>query len=399
LSTSAFPALLGTYRAGTTTEPPGILVSGGTLRAPATLSRAQVTSRATAIGADDATLQVFAADTPRFAGSARRLVSEGQRTNEIAAPLSFTTGWTATSGGTGTAPVVTANYGPIAAPDGSFTATRLQLDRGAGTAATDLSGLTRATAASSSRFVWVRTVSGTATVQIGTNSTSAGVQSSVDTTWRRLGVTDTSATHRIMLVGSAGNSQAADLLVWGASSEANTVFPSSLILPPVGSTQSSTRGADLVVVSGASLGIPASGACTILWSGRMGQLATGTAQTIAQLDDGSVATRWVVDNQPTTANIRVFGSSGGSAAIGTATPGTPFRLGVAINGSGRAAGSFNGGAVAAATGGPSSGFTTLRLGVNASGAASMFGETLYFQVLPTTLSDADLVTAVAALPL
>ena len=57
----------------------------GTLPAPLIFTRAQASgARATAIGADDATWSEFAADVPRFSGSARRLVQEGQRTNLLA---------------------------------------------------------------------------------------------------------------------------------------------------------------------------------------------------------------------------------------------------------------------------------------------------------------------------
>jgi hypothetical protein len=57
------------------------------MAAPLTLSRAQPSSaRSTALVADGLTWQEYAADVPRFHGSARRLLIEGQRTNSVPNP-------------------------------------------------------------------------------------------------------------------------------------------------------------------------------------------------------------------------------------------------------------------------------------------------------------------------
>lgn len=396
MSTVAFPALLGIQgEAGVR------LVAAGAVRAPASLMRAQVTSRATAIGPDDVTVQAFAADMPRFAGSARRLVTEGQRTNEIPDPVAFGagSGWSALSGGTGSVPVVTADYGPIAAPDGSFTATRLQLDKGAGTLATDRSGLSRATTATAARYLWARTLSGTATVQVGTSATTAGLQSSVDTTWRRLGVSDATGEHRIMLLGGGtGNSNSADLLIWGASSEGGATFPSTLILPPAGSPQSSTRGAELLSVPLAALGVSGAGACTIFWSGTFSNQTVGYTAILLQIDNGSNTIRWYLDSRAGDGMPRIANSNGGIANLSAHTAGTPFRLGLTLDGAGRGAASMNGGAAVALTGGPASGLTMLRLGSSATGVSNVFAETAMLQALPYAMGDAALAAAVAALP-
>ena len=395
MSTVALPALLGIHGSGGRA-----LVAPGAIHAALTLARPQVNSRATALGPDDATLQIHGADTPRFVGSARRLLVEGQRSNDIADPLAFGagSGWTALTGGTGAAAVVTPGYGGISAPDGSFTATRLQLSIGAGTTTADQSGLTRDTAASAARYVWARTLAGTANVQIGTAATAGASQSTVDTTWRRLGSSGAGGVHRIALVGGSGNSATADILVWGASVEANATFPSSLVLPPAGASQASTRGAELATASLAALGVAGNGACTLLWSGRLPQLATGTPLTILQVDDGTNTVRWQLDNQPTTANIRILGSGAMAVSAGAATAGAPLRIGVAIDGAGRAASSLNGAAAAGTTGGPTAGLTTLRLGANASAGNAMFGETAHLRLLPWALTDAELAAQVAALP-
>ncbi|HEV7267922.1 MAG TPA: hypothetical protein VGN83_23920 [Falsiroseomonas sp.] len=396
MSTSAIPALLGLHGAARRS-----LVAAGALRAPLTLARAQVSSRATALGPDEASVGIFAADTPRFRGAARRLLVEGQRSNEIADPLDFTaaSGWTVLGTGTGSAPVITPAFGGIPAPDGSFTATRLQLDKGAGTLSTDRSGLSRTTTLNAARFLWARTVSGTATVQIGTSSVTPAVQSALDTTWRRFGNVDGGGVHRVMLLGGgSGNSQSADLLVWGASSEAGATFPSSLILPPAGSPQASTRGADLLSAALAALGIGANGACTILWSGLFPQQTIGYTAVILQVDVGSNATRWYLDSRAGDAMPRLVNSAGGLSNLSIPTAGVPFRLGLALDGTGRGAASMNGDAALVQTGGPASGLTTLRLGSSATAASNLFAETTVLQVLPFALGDAALAAAVAALP-
>jgi hypothetical protein len=400
MTTLAIPAILGVHAAASAI-PAGTLIAGGILHAPAVLTRPQPSgARSTGFALDDATVVTFNADTPRFTGSARRLLIEGTRTNDIPQPTNFGagSGWAALTGGTGTAAVITANYPSIAAPDGSFTATRLQLNKGAGTATTDQSGITRTSVTNAARFVWARTLSGTANVQIGTSTTTVGNQSNVDTTWRRLGFSGSGGVHRVNLNGAAGNSASADLLIWGASVEANGAFPTSLILPAPATSAASTRGIELVTAPLASLGVPASGACTILWSGRAQVLGFGTLQTLLQLDDGTNSVRWVADNPASGTSIRIGGAGATTVTMGSGTANTPFRFGLAINGAGRAAGSLNGAAAVASTGGPTAGLTTLRLGIGATNANPTFGDVLYLRVLATVLSDTDLATQVAALP-
>ena len=184
----------------------------------------------------------------------------------------------------------------------------------------------------------------------------------------------------------------------------NAAFASTPILPPVGTPGASTRGADLVSATLASLGIGANGACTILWSGALPQAApSGAPQWIAQVDDGTDLNRFYVRNNGGGAVVtagRALAAAGADAAsAGTMTPGAPFSLGLSIDGSGRLASCMNGGVVQVVSGGPSSGLTTLRLGINASGGDAMFGETREFIVIPYALSDANLAARVAALPL
>lgn len=58
------------------------IVSAGSLLSPFALTRAQVAGvQSSALGADGATLDLYAADVARFTGTAQRLLIEGQRTN------------------------------------------------------------------------------------------------------------------------------------------------------------------------------------------------------------------------------------------------------------------------------------------------------------------------------
>jgi hypothetical protein len=194
-----------------------------------------------------------------------------------------------------------------------------------------------------------------------------------------------------------------DLTVWvGWPQMEQVTFASTPILPPVGTPGVSTRGADIVTASLASLGIPASGACTVLWSGMLPQAPpTGLDQTLLTLSDGTDSNRIRLRNTSGGNSIvggRVTGGSAADAAtVGTMTPGTPFRAGLTHNGAGRAAFNFNGGATQFVTGAPTA-FTNLHLGNNVSGTAPMFGQTAYLRVIPDAVPDETLAALVAAMP-
>jgi hypothetical protein len=179
---------------------------------------------------------------------------------------------------------------------------------------------------------------------------------------------------------------------------------STPILPPVGTPGASTRGADIVTATLASLGIGANGACTILGVAMLPQNApAGTDQVLVQIGDGSDANRFRLRNAAGGATILAGRVTGGvavdAASLGSMTAGTPFRVGVSIDGTGRIASCLDGGAVQVATGGPTSGLTTLWVGNNAASTAPMFGEVGVLTVMPLALADAELQARVAALPL
>lgn len=169
-------------------------------------------------------------------------------------------------------------------------------------------------------------------------------------------------------------------------------------------TGAATRGADLPAASLASLGIPASGACTVLWSGVIPQFAatSGATQSIIQLDDGTGTNRFMLRNPSPTSVVTVnrvtAGSVAGDATVGTPSAGVAFAAGLTIDGAGRLAASFNGAAVGVRIGGPTSGLTTLRVGADSSGASALFGDGGYLDVIPRAVDDATLQRLVAAMP-
>jgi len=126
--------------------------------------------------------------------------------------------WTQDISGTGVQPVVTGNYG--VAPDGSNTATRLQLDKGAGAGFSrrqqELAGQGNKVYTGS---VWLKTNDGTTKSVAVRNSTDIATVS-VTPTWTRFTVSNaapvTTPSLQVMLWDTAATSQTADLLVWGA---------------------------------------------------------------------------------------------------------------------------------------------------------------------------------------
>jgi hypothetical protein len=177
-------------------------------------------------------------------------------------------------------------------------------------------------------------------------------------------------------------------------------FVSSPILPPAGTPGASTRGDDVVTASLSSLGIAANGACTILWHGVIPVYVPGGVHTIACIDDGSVNNRFTMRVDPLVGQLRAMralAGAGTTANAGSISANTVFKGGMTLDGAGRAAVSLNGGAVAAVTGGPTSGLTQFRLGKIFDASTPMWGETGRLRILPYSVSDAELQSLVGAL--
>lgn len=123
--------------------------------------------------------------------------------------------WTRPTSGTGVAAVVTQNFG--VAPDGTLTAIRVQLDKGVGTAGGDFSGIQQGsggTIGQTTGSVWIRTNdSSTRFVTLRLNSITSAL--TVNGVWQRISVTEaTTAFWQLILRGTYGTSDTADLLIW-----------------------------------------------------------------------------------------------------------------------------------------------------------------------------------------
>lgn len=138
-----------------------------------------------------------------------------------------TSPWENGIAGTGVTPTVTDNAG--VAPDGTTTATRLQLSLGGGTSATDLSRRRQPVTVQAVAHifsVWIRSTDGTSSYNIHLqDAINATRNITVTGTWTRYDASAVSpGTLSYLSVGLRGgqapaNSNTADLLVWGAQLE------------------------------------------------------------------------------------------------------------------------------------------------------------------------------------
>ncbi len=140
--------------------------------------------------------------------------------------------WAKTAGGTGVAPVVTANAG--VAPDGTVTAAKVRFDKGGGGTINDLTHLdspatspafvTTCASPAMTGSVWMRVESGTALVALRLRSLWQLV--TVTSTWQRFSIAYPEKTNdadstplSIWLRGTWGTDDAVTLQVWGAQTE------------------------------------------------------------------------------------------------------------------------------------------------------------------------------------
>lgn len=378
------------------------------------------------------TFRTYAADAPRFVEPANRLLVEGQRTNGVRNPRCEG----AAVGSPGTAPT---NWSFSASANGitsQVAGIGVENDipyvdfRFSGTASANYSMfvLPEATTAvvasqgqawTGSMFVKLvaGTMVGTFNINVADRTSGGGSPGSSSTSYTPTGASlpsqRISHTRTLVDVTTArvstnigttiSNGVTADFTIrvgWPQLELGS--FASSPILPVVASPAASTRGADLLSASLSSLGISASGVCTVLGTAMIPQNApSGANQALVQIDDGSDNNRFMLRNFAGGATIvpaqAVAGVTTDGTSAGSMTAGTLFKWGVSIDGAGRMAVSVNGAAVSAVTGGPTGSFTTLRIGNNFSNTAPLFGEIGTVTTIARALSDAELVARVNAL--
>lgn len=149
-----------------------------------------------------------------------------QRTNSAKWSQDFTNAlWTKNAGGVGSAPVATGNY--AAAPDGTTTASRIQLTLNGGSTSADQSiieqgGFGTIVGQTYNQGIWLRSTDGVSTYQIQLSYSGAGITVvNVTGTWQffpnaAFVATDSIRGFRFGLRGGAGTSATADILAWGA---------------------------------------------------------------------------------------------------------------------------------------------------------------------------------------
>ena len=171
-------------------------------------------------------LRVVSADVPRLdydpiTLQPKGLLIEEARTNLITYSGSCTTApWGGDTSG-GSIPTATANY--AIAPDGTLSATRLQINRGAGTYSRWQQGLT-VTSAIFIGSIWMRTTSGIGTANVGLRLDTTGVNCVVTGQWTRFSVAQSTATtvpalQVLSFTSIAGTDITADILIWGGQVE------------------------------------------------------------------------------------------------------------------------------------------------------------------------------------
>ncbi len=402
---------------------PGAIGGGGIV----TFSRSQVSSFSTATNAAGSVVE-YVADVPRFNGASQQLLLEGQSTNQIRNSRaegisggSAPTYWTAqfsTGTGNGVTRTVRAWSG------GGFSGIDIDLD---GTCTGTNTSIPQFEVASfipavnaqvwtmSLYMAYVRGTPSQVPMQFGIRMTDSGgttlgggglLSSSITltNTLSRYALTATLNQPTVAWISpglrytmTSGVTYAETLRIVFPQLEL-TPFASTIILPPLGTPGTSTRGQDNLTSNFSTL-FP-TGVGTVLASFMLPQNAVSVDQMLFDISDGTVNNRIRVRNVAGGATIvagRVIGGVGTDATtLGSMTAGTLFRVGLTFDGTTITA-NFNGGSNQTVSGQPT-GLTTLRVGNNSAGTNPMFGECGYFDVLPYVIPGANLPAAVAAIP-
>lgn len=404
---------------------PGALASGNLL----TFTRAQVGgARSTARGSDGASIAEFLADAPRFHDISRGLLLEGQRTNGVRNPR----GEGAVAGTPGALPtnaslIGDASLGVVtrAVAVSAISAGRSRMTITASGTATSTGllylilepagvvsatpneiwtfsvnlGLSAASNVSSCIQRWDERQGSTYLRSLGSGNIIAGL-GSVPTAQVLVGTVgaNTDNIAPVVVFGVAGAGAWSLTIAYDTPQIERGTGPSTPILPAASMPAASTRGAD--GLSGSLATLLPNGVGTILGRAMVPQLAPAGAPlpVIVVADDGTSAAQVFLSQVQGSANVnlrRIAGGNDSSATLGLITAGSSFSFGLALGGA-SVWGSLNGAAVQEIVTQPA-GLTTMRFGNGFSGGNSMGGQMLVLDVLPYAIPPASLPAAVLAM--
>jgi hypothetical protein len=184
--------------------------------------------------------------------------------------------WAKSNSGTGSVPVVTDNY--AAAPDGTTTASRVQLALNGGTTGSDVSRISNFVTYTGACTLTVYLKTADASTKLVTIDNGSGTNNRVTVTgaWQRFSFVGTGGSgFAIRLRGDWATSDSADLLVWGAQLElrststayvATVDAPITNYLPVLQTAATNVARFDHDPITGESLGLMIEGTRTNLFT-------------------------------------------------------------------------------------------------------------------------------------
>ncbi|WP_338663859.1 hypothetical protein VQH23_01570 [Pararoseomonas sp. SCSIO 73927] len=354
------------------------LIGGGALGPGVAFSRA---SSGRALGADGATLQAVAADMPRFHGTARRLLVEGQRQNLLLWSQDLAqASWAVSNGAAKSATA-------LAAPDGTGSGATIAFGSLSRSQMSQSLGLASGTYTAS---VWAREAGGRPfRFKAYTPDMGDAYSPDLATTpeWRRYSFTFAvpSAQAGNVAVANRGAGGVGSVEVWGVQLEQGA-FASSYV-PTTGAA--ATRAPDLASYPLSSAQAQAG---TLVGTFLLPAFAP-LSQGLLLLDDGTAANRLILSRSSAASAVRIASVAGGvagpAADAGPVSAGVPFRAALTWDGSGASA-AVAGGAPVSVAAGPA-GLSRLLMGyAGANLAEPMFGEVGPLTLYPVRLPDAQL---------